>query len=353
MEIKMIDRNESDVWDEYVYAHPRSTLYHLYGWKNVIEKTYRHKTYYLMAVRDDGSPAGVLPLTHLRHFIFGNSLISIPFFDLGGVLSDDEDTEIAILNKAMELGEKLKAENLELRHIRPISSLDFEALEKSGIVQTLSHKVLMRLELPESSEILMKSFKSKLRSQIKKPVKEGLESKIGGPELLDEFYDVFLINMRDLGSPVHSKRLMKNVLEEFSGKARIIIVHKENQPMACSFVIGFKDILENPWASALREYSRLSPNMLLYWAMLEYACENGYKYFDFGRSTPDEGTYKFKKQWGSKPTSLNWQYIFLNGMPGYEVSESSKFGKAVEYWKKLPVSVTRVIGPVIRKHIGL
>jgi len=147
---------------------------------------------------------------------------------------------------------------------------------------------------------------------------------------------------------------MKNVLTEFSEKAKIVMVYKDKQPLAASLIIGFKDTLENPWASALREYSRLSPNMLLYWTMLEYACDNDYSYFDFGRSSPDEGTYKFKKQWGAEPITLHWHYISIKGKSAdTETSEKSKFEKAINLWQKLPVSVTKIIGPMIRKHIEL
>ncbi len=132
------------------------------------------------------------------------------------------------------------------------------------------------------------------------------------------------------------------------------MVYKDNQPLACSLVIGFKKMLQNPWSSALREYSRLSPNMFLYWTMLEYGCNKGYTSFDFGRSTPGEGTYKFKEQWGAKPVPLYWHYISLNNRAiSSEPDEKSKFSKAVEYWKRLPVSLTKIIGPLIRKHIGL
>ncbi|MBW2661972.1 MAG: GNAT family N-acetyltransferase [Deltaproteobacteria bacterium] len=146
----------------------------------------------------------------------------------------------------------------------------------------------------------------------------------------------------------------KSVLEEFPDKAKIVIIYKENKPIACSLMVGFKHILENPWASALRKYSRLSPNMLLYWAMIEYACDNGYSLFDFGRSSPGEGTYKFKKQWGAEPEPLHWHYISINGKSVINsASKKSKFTKAIQYWQKLPVSVTKIIGPMIRKHIGL
>jgi len=391
--INKIQSTDAPAWDNYAYNHPRATLYHLSGWKNIIEKTYSHKAYYLMAVNSSKlkaqsskqtgsklsamsyelngySVVGILPLVHLKHFLFGNSLISIPFFDLGGILADDEHTEKALLSEAINLAQELEINSIELRHIGPLSWLNesselkaqsskpipmsHELSAMSLVFQTRSHKIRMLLDLPNSSELLMKSFKAKLRSQIKKPMKEGLRPKVGSLELLDDFYKVFSINMRDLGSPVHSRKLIQNVLEEFPEKSKIVMVYKDGQPMACSMIVGFKDTLENPYASALKEYSRLAPNMLLYWTMLEYACGNGFTCFDFGRSSPDEGTYKFKEQWGAEPTPLHWHYVSLNGQPINEAtSEKSKFEKAIHYWQKLPVPVTKVIGPMIRKHIGL
>ena len=367
IEVKTIHSDDISAWDAYVHTHPRATLYHLSGWKNVIEKTYGHNTCYLMAFKtaksnptnplNPSNPiAGILPLVHLRHFLFGNSLISIPFFDTGGILADDEETERKLLSRAKEQALGLGVERIELRQTHPLSSLNPTNPTNPITTATKSQKVRMLLPLPESSDILMKSFKSKLRSQIKRPLKEGLSSKIGGLELLDDFYRVFLVNMRDLGSPVHSKSLLRNVFEEFHERVKIVMVYRDAQPMACSLVIGFKDILENPWASSLRKYSLFSPNMLLYWVMLEYACKKGFKCFDFGRSSPGEGSCKFKEQWGAVPEPLHWSYISLHGKPTVDEAEpdnQKKFNKAIKYWQKLPVPVTKVIGPRIRKHIGL
>lgn len=361
IKVKIIQSTDASVWDAYVLSHPNATLYHLFGWKNIIEKTYAHKTYYLIAEQQPNNPSnptnpiiGILPLVHIKHFLFGNSLISIPFFDLGGILADNDEVEKALLYEAIKLAQKLKAKNIELRHTQPLLCLRELNPTNPITIVTKSHKVRMLLDLPEFSEELMKSFKSKLRSQIKKPVKEGLKSKIGGLELIDDFYEVFLVNMRDLGSPIHSKKLMLCVLEEFPENAKIVLIYKGDKVIACSLIVGFKDTLENPWASAFRKYSRLSPNMLLYWTMQEYACDNGFKYFDFGRSSPDEGTYKFKKQWGAKPFPLHWHYISLDGKSiEKETPEKSKFDKAIQYWQKLPVPVTKIFGPMIRKHIGL
>ena len=247
-----------------------------------------------------------------------------------------------------------------MRQERILGSCNYESASRDEgsrkplKVATRSDKVRMLLNLPESSALLMESFKSKLRSQITKPLKEGFATSIGGLELLEDFYEVFLVNMRDLGSPVHSMELMRHVLREFPERSTIIVVYRSEEPVASALVVGCDKVLRNPWASSRRKYASLSPNMLLYLRMLEYACDSGYRVFDFGRSTAGEGTYKFKEQWGAAPAPLYWYYFSLDGKSlDPESSGTERFRKAARYWKKLPLIVTKVIGPSIRKHISL
>lgn len=352
-------------WDEYVYKHPDGTHCHLTAWREIFRKTYGHKEHYLIA-RAGSKTCGVLPLLYMKGLMNGGSLVSVPFLDSGGVLADNSEIEKHLLQQAVYLGKSLKAENLELRNTRPsqwmsqMNQPELYAAEdcwkrESGLTYVVrSHKVRMLMSLPENPEVLMTSFKSKLRSQIKRPLREGCETINGGLELVDQFYRVFAINMRDLGSPVHPKRLFANIFNVFGDEVRIFLVRKGSKTVAGSLVIGFRGILANPWASSLKEYSMLSPNMLLYWAMLEYACQKGFQYFDFGRSSPNGGTFRFKEQWGAVSHMLNWCYISLNGSSDWNTShDRSRFDAAIACWKKLPVPLTRIIGPLIRKRIGL
>jgi serine/alanine adding enzyme len=144
------------------------------------------------------------------------------------------------------------------------------------------------------------------------------------------------------------------VLEVFPDRVRIFVVRAKAVPLAAAVVIGFKDSLWNPWASSLREFASLSPNMLLYWAMLEYGCEHGFRWFDFGRSTCGEGTYRFKEQWGARPFPLHWYTFSTKPRPGGRMTaEGISVRTAAEYWRRLPVPLTRVLGPKIRKYISL
>ncbi|WP_300667737.1 FemAB family XrtA/PEP-CTERM system-associated protein [Desulfoluna sp.] len=354
--------SEKEAWNHYVSHHECGSLYVRAEWGDVIRDVYGHDSIRLVAVGGgEGLKkiVGVLPMVHMRSRIFGNRLISMPYFDVGGAVADTPEIEEALMFKALDIGRTLGVKSLEIRQVRPIAALDDQAdgrhEDRGNTLSVFKEKERMLLALPPSSESLWTSFKSKLRSQIRRAMKEGLTVDMGDEELIDTFYTVFAENMRDLGSPVHAKALFHGVMNAFKGRAKIVVVKKGGMPVAASIVCPHGKTLQNPWASSLRRYSRLSPNMLLYWAMLEYASDHRYSTFDFGRSTSGEGTYRFKKQWGAEPRPLHWyQWMCNNVSVGKTIrSDKDRFGRAAKYWQKLPVSVTTLLGPMVRGQISL
>lgn len=377
LKIKSISSEDSLRWNNFSNGHKFSCLYHLSNWRDILQISYRIGNYYLIASgsdegqklliendlhintknieNNDDKTVGIFPLIHINSLFFGNNLVSIPYFDSGGILVIDKLAEIALLKKSIQLAEELGVTQVEFRqNYRLLSFEDFINSQTGWEISTSMNKVRMVFDIPDNPELLMKSFNSKLRSQIRKPIKEGLTAKVGSIELIDDFYNIFAENMRDLGSPIHSKKFIAETLKAFPNTANVFIVYGNQKPLAGSVTIGFKDTLSNPWASALRRYSHLAPNMLLYWSMLEFACQQGYKHFDFGRSTLGEGTYRFKEQWGAKPEPLYWYRLSkTNGQNWGGQPDKDKMSKAIEYWKKLPVPLTKIIGPRIRKYISL
>ena len=339
----LLIESRKEQWDAFVMASEQSVCYHEIGWKEVIEKSFRHKTFYLISEDKLGRIDGIFPLVQLKSHLFGNFLVSLPYFTYGGVCASSQEGFKKLLSEAELLATDLNAEHMELRQS--------EHLYEDLPVKTT--KVAMRLTLPCDPETLLKSFPSKLRSQIRRPQKEGMVTKIGREDEIDNFYSVFAQNMRDLGTPVYAKSFFWNILEAFPETSWICTVFtKDNRPVASGFLLGFKEGMEIPWASSLRRYNPLSPNMLLYWSMLKFACEKGYRFFDFGRSTPGEGTYRFKEQWGAKPVQLYWHYWLRNGGTPPELSpKNPKYNLAIRIWKSLPVPVTRVLGPAIVKNL--
>lgn len=330
-------------WDAFVGEAPQATLYHLSGWKGVIERSFGHRTHYLMSLDGAQLVKGILPLVHLKSRLFGSFLVSLPYFNYGGACAVDEATARGLLADAVELARELGAEHIELRHTH-------NSLPELPVKQ---EKVSMRLALPSDPELLFRSFDSKLRSQIRRPQKEGMVASIGGAEELDAFYAVFSENMRDLGTPVYGKAFFRNILETFPDRTWIGTVRdREGRPVAAGFLVEFRGVMEVPWASSLRRFNRFSPNMLLYWRMLSWACERRCGIFDFGRSTVDEATFRFKQQWGAQPMGLYWHYWLRDSRPLPALNPANpKYKLAIEVWRRLPLALTRLIGPAIVKNL--
>ncbi len=341
--VTFLEKADVPLWEEFVLGHEAASDYHRIGWREVIEESFGHPTYYLTARDGLGRIVGLLPLVFVKSWLFGNHLVSMPFLNYGGILSISADAEAALLSSADDLAREVGAESVELRGEGA----------KPWSIPVKTRKVSMRLELSAGADALWNGFSGKLRSQIRRPIKEGMEVYWGGEEQLNSFYHVFSINMRDLGTPVYGIHFFRNILKVFKDQARICTVYWKGEPVASGFFSLFKDRIEIPWASSLRAYSALSPNMLLYWSALKYACDRGCRVFDFGRSTADGGTYKFKEQWGAKPVQLYWYYPLIpgKGLPEVHV-DNPKYRLAIRLWRKMPVWLTRAVGPRVVRGIA-
>lgn len=342
MKVRMVNHNERTIWDDFVLRHALATQYHQFAWRTVIEKSFGHSGYYLVAETKEGECQGILPLIHMKSMLFGNFLVSVPFVNYGGLLCNGRDAENALLHEAEKIRRTCGSGHVEFRHIdREVTGLPAR-----------THKVTMILPLENDEERQWKKFNAKLRNQVRKAEKNGLEPVIGRLDLLDGFYDVFARNMRDLGTPVYAKKFFRNVLEVFPDSSRIIAIKHEGKIIAAGIACWFRDTIEIPWASSIAEYKSLCPNNMLYWKAIKFAISTGAKKFDFGRSTPDEGTYNFKKQWGAEPVQLYWQYILAKGKGLPELNPNNpKYEMAIMIWKKLPVAMTRLLGPRIVRSI--
>jgi FemAB-related protein (PEP-CTERM system-associated) len=336
------DCRDRAAWDAYVQSKPTAVNYHRYAWRDVVESSFGHRCYYLTAKDNCGTIVGILPLVFMQSRLFGRFLVSLPFFNYGGLLCNTQEVGTALLCEAAVLRGELGATHVELRHTEPWS----------GELPTKQAKVSMLLDLGNDSELLWKGFNAKLRNQVRKAEKSGCTATVGGLELLADYYAVFVRNMRDLGTPVYGEKFFANVLTAFPEESRIIAVYLEGKPVAAGLVVRFRDTVEIPWASSIRDYNTLCPNNLLYWEALQHAVRIGCTRFDFGRSTPGEGTYKFKEQWGAKPLQLSWQYLLPEGASLPELNNKNpKFEMAIRMWQKLPLPLTRLLGPHIVKNI--
>jgi serine/alanine adding enzyme len=311
-------------------------------WLQVLRTGLQHCPYAVVAKRGEAL-VGLLPLALVKSFLFGRYLVSLPYINAAGVVAESPEVAEQLITAAAELADRLQVRYLELRQERE--------MQHARLTQTNASKVLMRMALPATVEELWNGFKSKLRSQIKSGQKNDFTVAWGGVELLPEFYAVFSHNMRDLGTPVYSARLFAAILEAFPGAAELCVLRLKNQAVAGALLIHYPTMTEVPSASALRAFNATNANMVMYWHLLSRAVERGQTMFDFGRSTQEGSTYKFKQQWGAAPHPSVWQYYLRHGSIGDLRPGNAKFSLAIRVWQRLPVPLTRLIGPMIVRGI--
>ncbi len=350
--IRFASADDAGAWDRFVETHPRATPYHRFAWRKSVENAYGHDCFYLIAEDKRGQISGVLPTAKIKPLFLSGKLCALPYCDVGEVLASDNTTAKALIENSIRIADDHGLSGIEHRaSASPITEFDEQRYD--------GHKTRMLLDLPNSSELLMQSFKSKHRSQIRKAIKNGLTIRLGrDADLIEHFYRVFSRNMHMLGSPVHSKQWFRQIHQNYSDNMVISTVWLEGTVVGAGIILLNGNLASIPWASTVQQYNRLAPNMLLYWSLLEYASDNGFSTFDFGRSSVGEGTYKFKQQWGAQPLPLDWQNFDSQGHARNDTSVASG-GKgrlrllAETIWRQLPHGASVLIGPRIRKYISL
>jgi len=330
---------DARVWDDFIAAAEGSTFCHRAAWRDVLRDTLGAESYDLVARDAGGAIRGVLPLARVRSLLFGDYLVSLPFLNAGGPVGDATARD-RLIQHAAALARRLGVDLLELRS---------REAPASGM-RVVPRKLTVLLALPSSAAELWERFPAKLRSQIRRPRKEGLEARFGLEER-HAFYDVFARHMRDLGTPVLPREFFERVAQRLGDLVLFGAVYRGAEPVAAGCGFLWRGEVEITWAAALRAHQRVAPNMQLYWAFLEQAIARGARMFDFGRCTPGGGTHHFKRQWGGVDVPLPWAQWSPHSIRATPSPERPVYRVAVALWKRLPMFVTNRLGPRLAKRL--
>ncbi len=328
---------DAAAWDTFVRQCPEATVYHLWAWRHVLGTRLGHRPFYLSA-RSKGRIRGVLPMIAVGIPFSRPALVSLPFVNYGGIAAPRPEVRDALLHAATRTARDIGAGRLELRH-RHVSACALPAR---------THRVSMVRALPGDREALWKTIGPKLRNQVRKANRVGLEVTAGRSELVEPFHYVFVRNMKRLGSPAWHRFLFRDVVVSFPDRARIYVVRLGTLPVAAGLVLRFRSQVDVPWASSLRSHDHLCGNVRMYWQMLADATDAGFTRFDLGRCAPGSAHHRFKRHWGAEEVPLAWHV--WPGVPETGGLEARR-EMLERLWRKLPLWATRLAGPPVRRWL--
>ena len=339
--VRALESQDSERWDRFVMRHPAGTFFHQTAWKRVLEKTFDHQAQYVYAERDR-EIVGIAPVFMVSNWMVGRCLVSSPLASYGGICAEDSRAEQALLEFLKRQAQEQHVDYLELRNPAGGTLPDFVANPRySSFSMTLS----------KDPDAVLKGLPKDIRYMIRKAEKADLHVR-RGPELLDEFYKLFAINMRRLGTPVFPRALFVNLLEEFGKQIDVLIVYAGSQPVASAFSFIFQDTFHPYYIGGLPVARDLAANNFLWWELMKFAAQSGMNTFDFGRSKKATGAYAFKKKWNPKITDLDYQVFLVKRKTAPNFSPANpKFELATRVWSRLPLWLTNSLGPRIVRLI--
>ncbi len=339
MDIRRLTTETVD-WDAFVRSTPGGSPFHLLAWKRAVETAFRHRAHYLMAVHGGGLE-GVLPLFEVRGLLGGRGLVSVPYGVYGGVCATSAAAREALVGASRQLAGRVKADYVELRH-RSGQEAD---------LPTKSLYVTFSRPIESSEEANLNAIPRKQRRMTRQGLKHGLRPEFG-LQHLDRFYDIYAHSVHSLGSPVFPRRLFHAIGQEFGKDCELLTIWKDSVPVSGVLTLLFEDQVLPYYGGARQEALAFAVNDFMYWELLCHAAKAGYRTFDFGRSREGTGAYNFKRHWGFEPVALPYQYVLLDGSQMPNLSPSNpRMHFAVEAWKRMPLPLTKVVGPFLTRYL--
>jgi FemAB-related protein (PEP-CTERM system-associated) len=332
---------DRDAWNAFVLAHPEGTFFHLAEWQYVLQRSFGHRSHYLLAESGTGELRGVLPLARVKSLLFGDALVSTPFCVYGGIIASDDAAHAALTQAACELARELNVDHLEMRNRR--------RQHPDWICKDLY--VTFRKPIDADAEKNMLAIPRKQRAMVRKGIKEELRAEID--EHVDRHYDIYTESLRNLGTPPFSREYLRVLKEVFGDHCEIVNILKGERVVASVLNFYFRDEVLPYYGGGTLEARAVAGNDFMYWSVMERAREKGCRIFDYGRSKRGTGAFDFKTYWGFEPEPLFYEYYLVKRKEMPNLSPTNpKFSKAIELWRRLPLKLTQLIGPPIARYLG-
>lgn len=354
MNINFLSPDKEKKWDEFVIAHPKASVFHLTGFKKVIEELFGYRAFYFYLEENEDIKM-ILP-TFLVSGLFSprRRLLSVPCFECGGILSvySEPAAYKTFIQFILDIMKKEKIDYTEIHY--PLGQDD--TILNSYFIKTIYSKyAVLKLETPDYM------FKKKIDYQVRKAINKAIRN---GLEVFEDknlniyssnFFPMYLSWMKYRhGTPPFPKKfwvLCQKYLSNFL-KGFYVTYKQEIIAYLLGFVIGHRIYIAN--IVSPQKYWNLRPNDLVHWAFIKWGAENDYHYFDFG-SARYEGQIYYKKKWGCDFYDYEIHYLGVSQnfrKPKVRTPEDFKYKLLAWVWKQLiPLSITPYLGGFIRKHL--
>lgn len=315
----------------------------------LIETVYPKLTVHRLACDTSrGDTAWLLPLVEIRPLgRFKPMLISLPFGNYGGFMFPTGGEHLVAKDMLSPL------EAFFRRH--PAFALEIRSIPHPGEGFQINES-FKRFEVvfPDSLEVLWKKVVSgNVRTSVRKADHLGVRVEFHHKDGLRVFQRLHERHARRHGTPEHHADWYPALMRLFGRDAEVVLASHKGRYIAAVMLLYGPDTAVLHAAVADPDHQKIPATEKLIWAVFEKLVgEKKLTSFDFGRTRPDKGKLFFKRKWGGRETPIYYAYWMK---PGESVPcilpENPAFDLPMRIWRRMPMPLTRWIGPHLRVRI--
>ena len=324
-DVSMLDLTDLR-WRDFVAGHPDATPFHHPDWARLVADCYGFRAFALATRDAAGAVRAGLPLVEVRHLGRRPKWVSLPYTDFCPPLASTGQEQEELASALQRASSAAGIRRVEVRG--PLAG------GSAAGAMALRHV----LALCRDPALVHAGFHhSQVQRSIRRAEREGLTVRQATrPEdLTGTFYRLHLRTRHRQGVPVQPHRFFRMLWENAigTGLGSVLIVEASARPVAAAVFLAWNGNVVYKFGASDAGAWPLRPNHLLLWHAIRAACEQGYRWFDFGRTDVGQaGLRDFKLSWGAAEEPLVYR------TPGGEPEPAS----AAEGM------ATRMLRPVIR-----
>lgn len=332
-------------WETFVRSHPRASVFHCTNWLRALRNAYGYDPVAVTTCSPREALSNGLVLCHIRSWLTGPRLVSLPFSDHCEPLVNNSAEFDSLLSNIKQNVDRGGWKYVELR---PTIS---RPSDLSGFGEGPTY-YLHRLGLNKSTRELFDDFhKSCVQRKIRRAEREGLKYEEGTSAiLLNKFYKLLTITRRRLFLPPQPLSWFRALIDSFGKDLQIRVVSKDDLPIASILTISHGRTIVYKYGCSDARFNRFGGMALLFWNTIQEAKDKGLSELEMGRSDDNNlGLMSFKEHWGAVGAQLKyWRYPHRIGGTAH-VWQRSVLRRLVP---AMPNSALQTVGRVLYKHIG-
>lgn len=355
-------------------------IFHIYNYKKFIEDAFGGEYQFIVA-RDKNNNENnniitILPIVKIKSRIFGSKLISSSYIEYGGFSgstvgilpildylkeNNSSDCDYLEIRGGMEEHDPELSKHLIKKNLYKRFVLKLKCSSENFDNKNIKTSRFNNITFSSGSVPAVIFFRSNIQKSKRKAINKAVNNNIKVKDIdfsekdeFEEFYNLYCKNMRNFGSPSYSKSYFisfyKNLVLNKFGK--IYGAYDNEKLVAALLGFCYNDSVHIIISVSDEKKQENRPNDAVHSEFIEWAIENNYKYFDFGRVREESGQFEYKQKWSPELLDLP-SYFALWNIKDIPFVDPQKHQFLVKAWRRLPLFATKALGMKIRKELGI